>query len=170
MYPKSRRRCKDGRSRRLAKLNVDGAFTVVGAGTGMVLRDSEGEVIFAACRSLQHCRDATEAEILAIEEGIRLALHWTPQPFTLESDCADALKLIDDKTPNTSAYAFKVAAIRQLLKEQDICAHKIRRDANGVGHALARIGRVQDRTEVWLRNLPEEATEAMIIDCNPPIV
>jgi hypothetical protein len=52
-----------------AKLNVDGAFAGDGAGACMVLRDHQGQVIFTACRSLQYCRDATEAELWAIEEG-----------------------------------------------------------------------------------------------------
>jgi hypothetical protein len=60
-----------------AKLNVDGAFTANAAGVGMVLRDHAGTVIFTVCRSLDRCRDATEAELVAIEEGLKLSLHWT---------------------------------------------------------------------------------------------
>ena len=61
-----------------AKLNVDGSYAQDGsAGTGMVLRDSMGTVIFPACRQLFHCADALEAELAALEEGINLALHWT---------------------------------------------------------------------------------------------
>jgi hypothetical protein len=45
-----------------AKLNVDGAYSIDGgAGIGMLLRDHQGAIIMAACRELQHCRDATEA-------------------------------------------------------------------------------------------------------------
>lgn len=59
------------------KLNIDAAYKDQVAGAGMVLRDSQDEVVFSACRSLQNCQDATEAELLALEEGLRLALHWT---------------------------------------------------------------------------------------------
>jgi hypothetical protein len=59
-----------------AKLNVDGAFTTDGAGSGMILQDEKGEVIFASCRSSGQCRDATETEIEAIKEGVKLALQW----------------------------------------------------------------------------------------------
>jgi hypothetical protein len=52
-----------------AKLNVDGSYGQNGeAGAGMVLRDHDGQVIYAACRHIEHCYDATDAELLAIEE------------------------------------------------------------------------------------------------------
>jgi hypothetical protein len=57
-----------------AKLNVDGVFSPHG-GARMVLRDHEGQVIYAACRELKQCRNATEAELMAIKEGMQLALH-----------------------------------------------------------------------------------------------
>jgi hypothetical protein len=66
----------------LAKLNVDGAYSPDGrAGCGMILRNQQGELIFVACQQVQHCQDATEAEIMAIEEGLKLALLWTQQRF-----------------------------------------------------------------------------------------
>jgi ribonuclease HI len=90
------------------KLNVDGAFTEHSAGIGMVLWDSQGKVLFSVCRSLQHCRDATEAELLAVEEGLHIALHWTQLGLTVETDCAESVELIMETTLNTSMFAFKV--------------------------------------------------------------
>ncbi|KAK1616443.1 hypothetical protein QYE76_021960 [Lolium multiflorum] len=81
-----------------AKLNTDGAYSSQAAGTGMALRDHRGEIIYAACRSIPHCGDATEAEIMAIEEGLQLALHWTALKFTVESDCAEAVDMINGST------------------------------------------------------------------------
>ena len=76
-----------------AKLNVEGSFASDGrAGAGMVLRDHQGEVVFAACRKIDFCTDATEAELTAIEEGISLALQWTPLKLIMETDCAEALE------------------------------------------------------------------------------
>ena len=127
-----------------AKLNVDGAFTTDGhAGAGMVLRDHRGHVIYTACRSLEHCSDATEAELRAFEEGVQLALHWSTLPFTVETDCVDVLLLLKEKNPNTSTHAFRVNAIRELLKEREIKCAKISRDINIVSHELALVGRIQ---------------------------
>ncbi|KAK1681977.1 hypothetical protein QYE76_042825 [Lolium multiflorum] len=84
----------------------DGAYSTEAAGTGMALRDHRGEIIYAACRSIPHCGDATKAEIMAIEEGLQLALHWTSLKFTVESDCAEAVDMINGSTPNVLAYAF----------------------------------------------------------------
>jgi hypothetical protein len=58
-----------------AKLNFDGAFASKGTRAGMVLRDAHVNVIFTVFRSLENCSDATEAELVAIEEGLMLALH-----------------------------------------------------------------------------------------------
>jgi hypothetical protein len=67
----------------------------------MVLQDHHGQVIFSACQALTTCRDATEAELKAIEEELRLAIHWTRLNFILETDCAKASDLIKETTPNT---------------------------------------------------------------------
>jgi hypothetical protein len=56
------------------KLNVDGSFTKTGAGAGMILRDHNGETVFTACRSLIQCEGALQSELLAIEEGVKLAM------------------------------------------------------------------------------------------------
>ncbi|XP_071681543.1 uncharacterized protein [Lolium perenne] len=129
-----------------AKLNTDGSFlSTNAAGTGMVLRDHQGAVVAAACREVTHCRDATEAELMAIEEGVQLGLLWTTQPFTVETDCSEAVELLKESTPNTSMYAFRVAFIRDLLKERDISVVKISREANMASHELAKIGRYVGR-------------------------
>ena len=44
---------------------------------------------------------------------------------------------------------------------------KVGRDINVVSHELARIGRVQERTEAWLRSFPQELGKALDNDCNP---
>jgi hypothetical protein len=90
----------------VAKLNIDGAYTSTQAGIGMILRDDQGGVIMAACRTLEGCLDATEAELATIEEGLKLAIQWYPSKFSLETDSTDAAELIKQNTPNASAYAF----------------------------------------------------------------
>jgi hypothetical protein len=155
-------------ARDMAKLNTDGSFVSShDAGAGMVLRDHTGQVICAAARQLTRCVDATEAELAAIEEGVALAMAWTPLQFTVESDCSEAIHLIKKSTPNTSRYASRIQIIRELLRERNTALAKIQRDANRVSHELAKVGRVQGRTETWVQNLPSEVAKAVSLDCNP---
>jgi hypothetical protein len=151
----------------MAKLNTDGAFSSKGeAGSGMVLRDHKGDVIFAACRNIRSCREALEAEFMALEEGIKLGLCWMPMQFTIETDCLEAVELLKDGVPNASVYAFRINSICELLRERGSNIVKISRDSNRVSHELAKLGRVHHRTAVWLRNYPPEVKDAIAFDCN----
>jgi ribonuclease HI len=150
-----------------AKLNVDGSYGQNGeAGAGMVLRDHDGQVIYAACHHIEHCYDATDAELLAIEEGLQLSLHWSTLQFTLETDCAEAVEMIKEGSPNASAYAFRVNVIRDLIRERGVQIAKINRKVNEVSHELAKLGRVTRRSEFWLANFPAEIEQAISNDCN----
>jgi ribonuclease HI len=148
------------------KLNVDGAFAKGVARTGMVLRDEKGAVVAAASRCPRNCRDATEAELMAMEEGLSMAMLWSPLPLIVETDCSEAVELIKEGTPNTSIYSFRVTVIRDLLRERESTVLKISRDANVVSHELAKIGRVQLRSDVWFDELPTEVEAARTHDCN----
>ncbi|KAK1699604.1 hypothetical protein QYE76_016301 [Lolium multiflorum] len=151
----------------MAKLNTDGSFVSMNeAGEGMVLRDHTGTVICAAMRNLRYCNDATDAELAAIEDGIAWALNWTELGFTVETDCAEAIQLIRDDTPNTSIYAARVQVIREMMRERDVVVVKISREANRASHELAKLGRVQDRTATWLRSFPLEIATVIHSDCN----
>jgi ribonuclease HI len=105
----------------MAKLNTDGSFVNSDeAGAGMVLRDHHGTVIVAAARQLTNCTDALDAELAAIEEGLALALHWTSMNLTVETDCAEAVELIKQTTPNMTIYASRIQEIREMLREREI--------------------------------------------------
>jgi ribonuclease HI len=58
------------------KVNIDGSFGANGdAGCGVVVTDHDGTIWLFACRQLSSCRDALEAELYAVLEGLSLALH-----------------------------------------------------------------------------------------------
>jgi ribonuclease HI len=153
------------------KLNVDGAYSQDGrVGCGVVLRDSAGEVIVAACIQLHHCKDAIEAEVAAIEEGVNLAMQWTQLPFSVESDCADAVQMINSRAPNISANAFRISVIRENLMERNSKLVKIGRETNVASHELAKLARVHGRTNVWLGVSPPEIAGVIASDYNLSIV
>lgn len=63
-------------------VNVDGSFDAAEGegGIGIVMRDWEGRVVFASCKTLNICNSAREVELAACREGITLALQWTLLP------------------------------------------------------------------------------------------
>ncbi|KAE8782860.1 retrotransposon unclassified [Hordeum vulgare] len=77
-------------------LSTDGSFNLDDgtAGSGMILRDNKGDVIFASYRKLFQCNDALEAELQAIKEGLQLAFIHASLPVVLQSDSVVALKMI----------------------------------------------------------------------------
>jgi hypothetical protein len=88
-----------------------------------------------------NCNNSTETEIIAVEEGLSLALHWTQLKFTAKSDCLEAMKMVKESTPNTSVYAFRISALRDLIMEKDGTIVKVSREAKTVSHELSRLGR-----------------------------
>jgi ribonuclease HI len=65
------------------------------AGAGMILRQSDGSVVFSACRALRHCSSALEAELMACLEGIRLAIDMGHQNIIAETDCQELVHMHD---------------------------------------------------------------------------
>jgi ribonuclease HI len=94
-----------------AKCNVDGSFVSQSgeAGVGVVVRDSEGQVILTAWRVIFRCQDAVEAEALACLEGLRLAAQWVQGSIILESDCARVIQAMQQKEDRS--------ALRFILEE-----------------------------------------------------
>ncbi|KAM3189079.1 hypothetical protein ACQJBY_004796 [Aegilops geniculata] len=134
----------------------------------MILRNSEGEVIFASCRYLSSCASALEAELAACREGISLTLEWSTLPFILETDCTIALSMLKGIEVDRSPDAAIVEEAKHLLslgRPHEIT--HVRRGLNCVSHALAQLGR-QPRTAVWLRHAPEHILALCKLDCNTP--
>ena len=73
--------------------SVDASFSPENgsAGAGMILRNINGEVIFASCQRLFFCSDALEADIHAIMGWISLALQWSTLHTLVQSDSKGAL-------------------------------------------------------------------------------
>ena len=141
------------------KLNVDGSFVDTDgglAGAGMILRDNDGNIIFSACRSILHCFGLLQAELLACQEGLSLALQWSTRPVDIEMDCMDAVKLIKSPTLDRSPHRMIVQDIKRLFGERDISIAHVSRNRNVVSHTLAAFGQSEGRAAVWLRSGPAD--------------
>ena len=63
------------------------------AGIGMVLRDSNGAVIFSPCSVLQNCSSPLESELMACRDGLAEARHRTERNVLVEVDCANVIRM-----------------------------------------------------------------------------
>jgi ribonuclease HI len=148
------------------KLNTDGSFLNGVGGTGMVLRDQEEGIIFTSCRHLLSCSDALESEILAIKEGLSLALQWSSLRVDIESDCLESVSMVKSGERNKSKYAFMIREIKECMEERSSSITHIQHSENSASHFMANFGRSQDRTAVWPGSGPEDVLDIIRRDCN----
>ncbi|KAE8811885.1 Alpha-amylase [Hordeum vulgare] len=87
-------------------LSVDGSFRETDSSTAavMVLRDSEGVVIFATYMFIFHCNDPLEAELHATMQGMALAIRHSNLPVVLRSNSSKALSSSSTDGLSLSAY------------------------------------------------------------------
>jgi ribonuclease HI len=153
-----------------AKLNVDGAWAQADhtGGTGMILRDEEGTIIFTGCRFLQSCGSPLEAEVTACIDGLALALERTTKPIIMESDRLEAVSMINSESTNRSEVAALIDAAKHLCKSGRVVQiNHISRDLNGVSHTLAKLGCKDQLSMVWLRHGPNIIRQACNQDGTP---
>jgi ribonuclease HI len=164
------------------KLNTDAGFCPLSgkASTGIVVRDTDGQALLTAWRSLQHCRSPEEAEAEACLEGMRLVAEWIRQPTCVESDCLSLTNALNNGAEARAGWAgiSEIQAIGTILPE---CTFRhIRKDANKVAHSLAQQALSRQGGVVMRHGMPEcvrrqvevEAAEGIgpTIPCNSTIV
>jgi hypothetical protein len=152
-----------------SKLNTDAAWIgeESNGGAGMILRDAAGDITCSACWSLAPCGSPLEAELKACIHGLNLAMQWTDEPIIVESDCLEAIRLINDPGPNRSDLAALVYEVKALSVSRPCAFRHISRNINNVSHCLARVGRVNSCSRIWPRSGPDEARLACNQDGTP---
>jgi ribonuclease HI len=139
------------------KLNCDGSYRIEdgSAGAGMLLRDEHGQVIFSACRQLQSCNEALEAEVHACRERVALALQWSTKPLVVELDCVGLVE-INKSSLDRSAFSFLIQEIKALVNSnRTISVVKVDRIQNRASDCLANFARQHSRTVTWVSSGPE---------------
>jgi hypothetical protein len=98
-------------------------------------------------RTLNHCSSTLEAELVACDEGLQLALNWSAEPIQLETDCANAVKMLKEIQGDSSVWVHLIQRIKQSLWEREVTISKIDRVQNEASHCLANRGRLSRCTQ-----------------------
>ena len=85
----------------------------------MVLQGDLGSIVFNACIYIGDCEDILESEIMAMREGISLALQWISLPIDVESVCMEAVSMVNNVDHNLSKYSFLIRDIKHSMGERD---------------------------------------------------
>uniref|UniRef100_K4AKJ7 RNase H type-1 domain-containing protein n=1 Tax=Setaria italica TaxID=4555 RepID=K4AKJ7_SETIT len=75
------------------------------------------EVVLAARQVVFRCGDAKEAELLACQEGLSLAIQWRHSPLILESDCQNVCNALNLTLEDRSRLAFLIQEVKFLTEE-----------------------------------------------------
>ncbi|OMO64639.1 reverse transcriptase [Corchorus capsularis] len=126
----------------MVKINTDASFNqdTCQAGLGVGFRDSEGNVLVCACRKLSFISSPLYAEIHAILFGFELALEYDIDNCIFESDCLNAVSIINSNSPVWWEGACLIYEIRELVSLFDHCNFvHARREANELAHRMAQL-------------------------------
>ena len=90
----------------MLKINVDGSVNIKnpGCGLGIVVRNDKRDCLEARCVYLNNSSSPLAVELLAIKEGLKTARGMRCSNFILESDCAQAVALIENFDRGYSDY------------------------------------------------------------------
>jgi ribonuclease HI len=128
------------------KLTVDGSYKQEDGttGTGMVLREDMGRVIFSSCRSLVLCGDSLKAEVRACLEGIKLTLQYCQLPIVIDIDCSQVVSAVQNRHPDRSPLLHLVSEIKRCFSLDRMCKFvRVDRSQIRVSHCLANFARVE---------------------------
>ncbi|XP_042051496.1 uncharacterized protein LOC121796781 [Salvia splendens] len=122
------------------KLNTDGAYLEESdkAGGGGIIRDHTGKVLSAFASPLE-AHSALEAELLAIQLGLELALEFN-RPIWIESDAQQVVQLLNSMRWGPAHTSRVVARISLLKRQRGVRITFTPREGNKAGDLLGKMG------------------------------
>ncbi|XP_062021223.1 uncharacterized protein LOC133737733 [Rosa rugosa] len=157
VVPGSLRRWQAPRSGQL-KVNCDGAanFKDRCFGGGTIIRDEFGSLIVAGGKNFQHPVSSLVAELLAIKVGLDLVVERRLRNVMVESDCLEAIHLLNSKERCLAPEGGLVEDIQNTMALVNISSiYHVRREGNTAAHAIAKFVARNNGRYVWLEDGPD---------------
>ena len=152
----------------IIKVNVDAGFDITSrSGTsGVILRNSSGELIRAQTLWYEHAADAWTMELLALRDGLRLASDLGFIQIVAESDALEVVKLCNSNN-------YQRTDIDGLCRQVNDLAHSfircsishVLRSANEAAHLCAKQASSSRRRCLWVNYIPSFLRECLHRPC-----
>ncbi|KAL2899917.1 hypothetical protein RDABS01_024999 [Bienertia sinuspersici] len=129
---------------------------------GAILRDSQGNVVRAACTQLKQSFEVNIIEAKSLILGLHLASHSGVERVQVESDCKQVISMINNNVIVGSYMAIFVKEILELAKQfQSVSFIYVYREANKAAHVLAHIRPMSYSTRIWVEDYPIELDDVI---------
>ena len=149
------------------KANFDAAYFGNSgiASIGVVVRDSEGEIIAALSQKIRepHSMDATEA--LACRRAVVFARELSLFSVIVEGDSMRVMQAASNKRQNLTLFGHVIKEIHDSCSSFTMISFQhVRREGNKLAHALARRAILSADTVVWVEELPIDLEDVFQMD------
>ncbi|XP_062021219.1 uncharacterized protein LOC133737729 [Rosa rugosa] len=151
------------------KVNCDGAFQPATrkGGAGVVIRDANGDFQVGAARPLPLVTSHFHAELMALKEGINLAVALQHEQVLFESDCSLLVQALHSIEPDLSTMSMLLDEIRLVLQYHGgYGINYVPREANTVAHGFASHALRNSDSQTWFVIAPEFIRDVIRNDCN----
>ena len=148
------------------KVNYDGAdFAEQGrAGIGVIIRNSDGDVMASMSQQVQLPTTVTQVEAMAARKAAEFALEIGFNKVVLEGDSEIVYKDLKNNGPSLALHGRLVQDVKALFPLfSSICFSHVGRAGNKAAHSLARRAILSQNLNVWMEDVPLDILEFRLI-------
>ncbi|XP_021767044.1 uncharacterized protein LOC110731501 [Chenopodium quinoa] len=147
------------------KINTDASVTNEGwVGMGVVARDIEGSVLFAASKRIRAWWSVEVAEAKAITWALNLGSKFGHNNAIVETDCQVIItKLMREERHNTDLDMVLSDAMAQSTRYSSLQWSHVKREGNTVAHNLAKFIPF-DPEQIWFNCVPPTVSHYVRMD------
>ena len=149
------------------KANFDGAVfnNSNSTGVGVIIRDSNGEVIAAMFERILLPTTMMEVEMLACRRAVTFAIEVGIQDITFEGDSLTMIRAINSGGASEAPYGNLIEDILVYVSSFSSVVFKhVKRPCNKVADALAKKAKFGDMFQAWMEELPPDITPLAVLD------
>ncbi|XP_042976308.1 uncharacterized protein LOC122307474 [Carya illinoinensis] len=139
------------------KVNWDAAVDAKNrrVGAGVVIRDSEGELLACLCSICDHVQNPLVAEALALRRAAILSVEMSFSSVILEGDSQLIVNAVNSDKEIWAEYGNIIEDVRKVLLERPNWGVKfVYRESNGITHKLAKLAFTFTDERVWIEECP----------------
>ena len=149
------------------KLNFDVAIFANSnsSSTGVIIRNSLGEVMAGLSTCGSSVASNKEAKVLACRKALEFALDLRLRDLVVEGDNITVMRTMVSPRPNRSKLGHIYDDICMLASRfRSMSVECVKRSANSVAHCLARYASQLDKDMIWLEESTPLALQALYLD------